>query len=114
MTLILLQRDAKLGAQVSHAFQNMQAGQLLDLRASRARYEHLIEHVGVPLEKYDFKSGDVIVDLKAGRDEMLVLDSDGSLTLKGARIADPTNSFQAEWRQLERLHDDGNRSKEEP
>jgi hypothetical protein len=114
MTVIMRQRDRILGATVTHAFSNMQAGQLLDLRGQKdVRYEHPVSGVAKSAktkekdkekDHFDFKSGDLIVDLKPGKEEMLVIDSNGALTLRSARNADSTNNYRAEWKRLERLH----------
>jgi hypothetical protein len=87
-TLILLQRERASGAFVTHTFNRVEAGQVLNFRADKIKYEKPSGMIAEdPLSSLDFRSDAMLVDLKGGGDrgwpgEMLVLDAEGRLTLR--------------------------------
>jgi hypothetical protein len=86
-TLILLQRERASGAFVTHTFNRIEAGQVLNLRGDKIKYEKPTGIVAdESLPSLEFHSDALLVDLKGGGDrgwpgEALLLDAGGRLTL---------------------------------
>jgi hypothetical protein len=100
--LIVRQRDWDMGAMVAAPFGRIQPGQLLNLKGD-ALYKDLVTEESKKLERCEFNSGELVLDMTSGSDEILVLDADGNLTVRGPQGSGSAVNFRSELKRLEGL-----------